>query len=83
MENKDQPKAKILPFRDPNYSIFSPSLRKRIEADVVPFTEKPEEVVSVVECAISNWIVAKFRQWATNLGQKAGEKIGRSIAGAK
>ena len=81
MENNDV-KGKVLPFRDPaNYGVFNPHLRKKLEEGVSTLTEKPAETITTIEHIICTTIVAFFRQLATNLGQKAGNKITQAMAG--
>jgi len=74
-------KAKVLPFRNnADYPIFTPSLRKKMEEGVGGLTEKPVETVVAFEQVICTAIITFFRQWATNLGRKAGSKLGGAIA---
>ena len=78
--NTNSNKGKVIPFRDGNYPLFSPSLRKKMEDGVSGLTEKPEETVQTLEQIICSTIITLFRQWATNLGKKAGDHLGKATA---
>ena len=73
-------KGKVIPFRDGNYPLFNPSLRKKMEEGVSDLTEKPAETVQALEQIICSTIITLFRQWATNLGKKAGDHLGKATA---
>lgn len=78
--NNNPNKGKVVPFRDGNYPLFSPSLRKKMEDGVSGLTEKPAEAVQTLEQIICSTLISLFRQWITNLGKKAGEHLGKAAA---
>lgn len=70
--------SKVLPFRDGSYPLFSSTIRKKMEDGVSGLTDKPAEVVQTIEQIICSTLIMLFRQWATTLGKKTGEKIGKA-----
>lgn len=67
--------GKVLKFRDPNYALFNPTFRKRVERELSSTVDKPAEAVDALERAICTAIISVFRNLATKLGVALGERI--------
>ena len=67
-------RSNVIPLK-PHYALFNPSLRQQLTAGVSPHTDKPDEVVTVVEQVASAYLVANVRRFAVRLTERVLERV--------
>jgi len=57
------------------FPIFSPKLRRQLEHEMKPYTDKSHEAITSVESAICTFLITTVRRFATDIGKGLAEKL--------